>query len=77
MELDVSLTVAGSVTVTLTEVLVLEPSKTFVPSIASTVFEDSDIDFLSSAIAEIETSFFSILSLIFFSLGALSAVSKF
>ena len=76
-ELDISLTVAGSVTVSFTDVLVLEPSNTFVPSMASIVLEDSDMDFLSSAMAETDTSFFSILSLIFFSLGARSAVNKF
>ena len=66
-ELDISFTVAGSVTVNVIEVLVLEPSNTLVPSIASIVFDDSDMDFFNSAIAETETSFFSILSFIFFS----------
>ena len=66
IELVISFTEAGSVTVNATEVLVLEPSKTFVPSIESIIFVDSDIDFFNSAIAEIEISFFSFYLIFFF-----------
>ena len=45
IELDISFTVAGSVTVKVTDVLVLEPLKTLVPSIASIVLEDDEIEF--------------------------------